>query len=71
MKIFFKVIFFFYSSSMNHGVFIRTSLCGNNSVFISAVNAWNETQTTFEYVILKNLTSTEVKTLLTKCINKY
>ena len=56
---------------MNHGVFIRTSLCGNNSVFISAVNAWNETQTTFEYVILKNLTSTEVKTLLTKCINKH
>ena len=50
---------------------IKTNLCGNNSITVSAVNAWNKTPLAFGYVILKNLTTTEVKTLLTKCTNKY
>ena len=41
-------------------------------ITISAVNAWNKIQTAFGNVILKNLTTTQIKTLLTKkCIEKY
>ena len=43
-----------------------------NSVTISAVNAWSKIQTAFGNVILKNLTTTQIKTLLPKkCIEKY
>ena len=43
-----------------------------NSITIRAVNAWNKILTTFGDVILKNLTTTQIKTLLTKkCIGKY
>ena len=43
-----------------------------NSVTISVVNAWSKIQTAFGNVILKNLTTTQIKTLLTKkCIEKY
>ena len=50
----------------------RTNLYGKNSVTISAVNAWNKIQTAFENVILKNFTTTQIKTILTrKCIEKY
>ena len=50
----------------------RTILYGKNYVTLSAVNAWNKTQTAFGDVILKNLTTTQIKTLLTKkCIDKY
>ena len=50
----------------------RTNLYGKNSVTISAVNAWSKIQTAFGNVILKNLTTTQIKTLLTKkCIEKY
>ena len=42
------------------------------SLTISAVNAWNKIQTAFGNVILKNLTTTQIKSLLTKkCIEKY
>ena len=38
----------------------------------SAVNAWNKIQIAFGNAILKNLTTTRLKTLLTKkCIEKY
>ena len=48
----------------------QTNLYGKNS--ISAVHAWNKIQTAFEDVILKNLTISQIKTLLTKkCIDKY
>ena len=33
---------------------------------ISAVNAWNKIKTVFGNVILKNLTTTQIKNLLTK-----
>ena len=50
----------------------RTILYGNNSITLSAVNAWNKTQTAFGDVILKNLTTTQLKNLLTKkSIDKY
>ena len=50
----------------------RTNLYGKNSVTISAVNAWSKIQTAFGNVILKNLTTTQIKTLLPKkCIEKY
>ena len=50
----------------------RTNLHGKNSITISAVNAWNKIQTAFGDVILKNLTTTQIKALLTKkCIDKY
>ena len=39
---------------------------------LSAVNAWNKKQTAFGGVILKNLTTSQIKTLLTKkSIDKY
>ena len=34
------------------------------SIIIRAVNAWNKIQTAFGDVILKNLTTTQIKTLL-------
>ena len=38
-------------------------------IYISAVNAWNKIQKAFGDIILKNLTTTQIKTLLTKkCI---
>ena len=38
----------------------------------SAFNAWNKIQTAFGNIMLKNLTTTQTKTLLTKkCIEKY
>ena len=50
----------------------RTNLYLKNCTTISAVNAWNKIQTAFGNVILKNLTTTQIKTLLTKkCIEKY
>ena len=52
----------------------RTNLYGKNSMtIISAVNAWNQIQTASGNVILKNLTTTQIKTLLLtkKCIEKY
>ena len=50
----------------------RTDLYGKNSITISALNAWNKIQTAFGGVILKNLTTTQIKTLLTKnCVGKY
>ena len=37
-----------------------------------AVNAWNKIETAFGDVILKNLTTTQIETLLTKkCTDKY
>ena len=39
----------------------RTNLYGKNSVTISAVNAWSKIQTAFGNVILKNLTTTQLK----------
>ena len=44
----------------------RTILYGQNSITLSAVNAWNKIQTAFGDVILKNLTTTQLKNLLTK-----
>ena len=50
----------------------RTNLYGQNSITISAVNAWSKIQTAFGNVILKNLPTTQIKTLLPKkCIEKY
>ena len=49
-----------------------TILYGKNSITLSAVNAWNKIQTAFGDVILKNLTITQLKNLLTKkSIDKY
>ena len=46
----------------------RTNLYGKNSITMSPVNAWNK----FENVILKNLTTTQIKTFLSKkYIEKY
>ena len=48
----------------------RTILYGKK--ILSAVNAWNKIQTVFGDVILKNLTTAQLKTLLTKkSIDKY
>ena len=50
----------------------RTILYGKKSITLSAVNAWNKIQTAFGDVILKNLTITQHKNLLTKkSIDKY
>ena len=50
----------------------HTILYGKNSITLSAVNAWNKIQTAFGDVILKNLTTTQLKNLLTKkSIDKY
>ena len=50
----------------------QTNLYGKNSITISAVNAWNKIQTAFGAVILKNWTTSQIKTLLTKkYIDKY
>ena len=50
----------------------RKNLYGKNSITISAVNAWNKIQIAFGDVILKNLTTSQIRTLLTKkCIDKY
>ena len=50
----------------------RTILYGKNSITLSAVNTWNKIQTAFGDVILKNLTTTQLKNLLTKkSIDKY
>ena len=49
-----------------------TNLYGKNSVTLSAVNARNKMQIVFRNVILRTLTTTQIKTLLTKkCIEKY
>ena len=49
-----------------------TILYGKNSITLSAVNAWNNIQTAFGDVIFKNLTTTQLKNLLTKkSIDKY
>ena len=49
-----------------------TILYGKNSITLSAVNAWNKIQKAFGDVILKNLTTTQLKNLLTKkSIDKY
>ena len=56
-----------YSSPQSELIYME-----KNSVTISAVNAWSKIQTAFGNVILKNLTTTQIKTLLTKkCIEKY
>ena len=48
------------------------NLFGKNSITVSVVNAWNKIQTVFGNVILKNLTTSQIKTPLTKkCIEKY
>ena len=50
----------------------HTILYGENSITLSVVNAWNKIQTAFGDVILKNLTTTQLETLLTKkSIEKY
>ena len=50
----------------------RTNIYRKTSVTISAVNAWNKIQTAFGDTILKNLTTTKIKTLPTKkWIDKY
>ena len=50
----------------------RKILYGKNSITLSAVNAWNKIQTAFGDVTLKNLTTTQLKNMLTKkSINKY
>ena len=41
----------------------QTNLHGRNSITISAINALNKIETTFGDVILKNLTTTQTKTL--------
>ena len=43
----------------------QTNLYGKNSITISAVNALNKVQTAFGDVILKNLTTTQIKNLTT------
>ena len=49
-----------------------TNLHGKSSITVSAVDAWNKIQTVFGNVILKNITTIQMKTLLTeKCIEKY
>ena len=51
---------------------MRTNSYGKNSITIGAVNASriNKIQTVFEDLILKDLTTIQIKTLLTKkCIN--
>ena len=52
------------------GKLFKPSFCkilyGKNSTTLSAVNAWNKIQTAFGDVILKNLTTTQLKNLLTK-----
>ena len=48
------------------------NLYGKYSIIISAVSAWNKMETAFGDVILKNLTTSQIKILLTKkCIDKY
>ena len=50
----------------------QTNLYGKNSITMSPVNAWNKIQTVFENVILKNLTTTQIKIFLSKkYIEKY
>ena len=50
----------------------RTDLHGKNSMIINGVNSWNKIQIAFGDLILKNLTTTQMKILLTKkCIDKY
>ena len=50
----------------------RTNIYGKNSIAMSPVNAWNKIQTVFENAILKNLTTTQNKTFLSKKqIEKY
>ena len=50
----------------------HTILYGKNYITLSAVNAWNKIQTVLGDVILKNLTTTPRKNLLTKkSIDKY
>ena len=44
----------------------HTILYGKNSLTLSAVNAWNKMQAAFGDVISKNLTTTQLKNLLTK-----
>ena len=48
----------------------RTILYGKNSITLSAVAAWNKIQTAFGDIILKNLTTTQLKNLLTKLTKK-
>ena len=49
-----------------------TILYGKSSITLSAADAWNKIQTAFGYVILKNLTTTQLKNLLNKkFIDKY
>ena len=50
----------------------QTNLYEKSSITVSAVNAWNNIPTVFGNVTLKNTTTTQIKTLLTKkCIEKY
>ena len=52
-------------------IYIITTL-GKNSLTLSAVNVWTKIQTAFRDVILINLTTTQLKTLLPKkSIDKY
>ena len=44
----------------------RTNLYEKNSATVSAVNAWNNIPTVFGNVTLKNKTTSQIKTLLTK-----
>ena len=49
----------------------RSNLYWQNSITISAVNTWNKIQTAFGNTIWKNLTTSQIKTLLTKkCFEK-
>ena len=49
-----------------------TNLYGKKYITISTDNAWHKIQSAFGDVILKNITTTQIKTLITKkCIDKY
>ena len=50
----------------------QTNLYEKSSITLGAVNAWNKIQTTFADAILKNLTTIQIRTSLTKTyIDKY
>ena len=61
-----------YSTSKLSKPSFHTILYRKNYITLKAANAWNKIQTAFGDVILKNLTTTQLKNLLTKkSIDKY
>ena len=50
----------------------RTNLYGKNSITVNAIDAWNKAQTSLGDTILKDLTPSKIKTIITKrMINSY